>query len=73
MGLRYFPGNQVFTAAADLVPGKDWGFYAMVPDSHHLGGFKPEPGPWRLVVPGDRLHGRWLRQVTRIQVRRLAE
>jgi len=35
--------------------------------------FKPEHGPWRLVVPGDRRHGRWVRQVIRIQVRRLAE
>jgi len=35
--------------------------------------FKPEHGPRRLVVPGDRRHGRWVRQVTRIQVRRLAE
>jgi hypothetical protein len=35
--------------------------------------FKPEHGPWCLVVPGDRRHGRWVRHVIRIQVRRLAE
>jgi hypothetical protein len=34
---------------------------------------KPEHGPWRLVVPGDRRHGRWMRQVKRIEVRRLPE
>ena len=27
-------------------------------------------GPYRLVVPGDRIHSRWVRQVTRITVHR---
>jgi DMSO/TMAO reductase YedYZ molybdopterin-dependent catalytic subunit len=27
-------------------------------------------GPYRLVVPGDRIHSRWVRQVTRITVQR---
>jgi hypothetical protein len=34
---------------------------------------KPEHGPWRLVVPEDHRHGRWVRQVRHIQVRRLAQ
>lgn len=35
--------------------------------------FKPEHGPWRLVVPGDSRHGRWVGQVTMIQVRQMAK
>jgi DMSO/TMAO reductase YedYZ molybdopterin-dependent catalytic subunit len=34
---------------------------------------KPEHGPWRLVVPSDRHHGRWIRQVIKVRVQRLAE
>lgn len=29
----------------------------------------PEQGPWRLVVPAERKHFRWVRQVTRIEIK----
>jgi DMSO/TMAO reductase YedYZ molybdopterin-dependent catalytic subunit len=37
---------------------------------------KPLPesvGPYRLIVPGDKIHSRWVRQVTRITIRHPGE
>ena len=31
----------------------------------------PDTGPWQIVVPNDKRPARWMRQVTRIEVRQL--
>ena len=31
----------------------------------------PDTGPWQIIVPGDKRPARWMRQVSRIEVRQL--